>query len=122
MRLYTRWYVSVDGGLDAEAESVEVKYNGDPVPISTLAQDLAGFYITPKSATVNVKGFYPASGSRVDYVSFYLANKFVNVQLQNDAGERMIAQGMVSGPSISSSPNDPARIDISITVQSAPIA
>jgi len=122
MRLYTRWYVSVDGNLDAEAESVEIKYNGDPVPIATLTQNLAGFYIPPQHATVNVKGFYPASGSRVDYVAYYLANKFVNVQLQNDAGERMIAQGMINGPSISSSPNDPARIDISITVQSAPIA
>lgn len=116
MRFYARYYISIDGKLDGEAESVDVKYNGDPMPITTLVQDLAGFYIPPKNATVTVKGFIPASGDRVDYVSYFLDNNIVSVKVSTDAGETMIAQGMINGPSLSSSPADPSRIDVSMTV------
>ena len=81
MRFYARYYVSIEGKLDGEAESVDVKYNGDPMPISTLVQDLAGFYIPPKNATVSIKGFIPASGDRVDYVGYFLANSIVSVKV-----------------------------------------
>jgi hypothetical protein len=116
MRFYARYYISIDGKLDGEAESVDVKYNGDPMPITTLVQDLAGFYLPPKNATVTVKGFIPASGDRVDYVSYFLDNNIVSVKVSTDSGETMIAQGMINGPSLSSSPADPSRIDVSMTV------
>lgn len=122
MRFYARYYVSIDGKLDGEAESVDVKYNGDPMPISTLVQDLAGFYIPPKNATVSIKGFIPASGDRVDYVGSFLSNAIVSVKVSTDSGETMIAQGMINGPALSSSPADPSRLDVSMTVQASPFS
>lgn len=116
MRFYARYYISIDGKLDGEAESVDIKYNGDPMPITTLVQDLAGFYIPPKNATVSVKGFIPASGDRVDYVGYFLDNNIVSVKVATDSGETMVAQGMINGPSLTSSPTDPSRIDVSMTV------
>jgi hypothetical protein len=116
MRFYARYYISIDGKLDGEAESVDIKYNGDPMPITTLVQDLAGFYIPPKNATVSVKGFIPAGGDRVDYVGFFLDNNIVSVKVATDSGETMVAQGMINGPSLTSSPTDPSRIDVSMTV------
>jgi len=117
MRLFGRFYVSIDGVLEGQNDTLELKYVGDPVPIPTTVEDLAGFMIPTKHAVLTLKNFIPVSGQSVDYVRLYLTNKFVNVQISDDAGNRRTAQGMVNGPTLSSAPNDPSRMDVSITLQ-----
>jgi len=117
----SRFNVSVDGKLDAEAQDIEVKYNGDPVPIATMVKDLAGFYFPPKSATVTIKGFLPVGVPSVDYETLYLTNKFVDVLVFKDDGSKYIrAVGVVNAPSASSSLNESSRRDITLTVAASP--
>lgn len=112
-----RFYVSIDGKLDAEAQDIEVKYNGDGVPIATMVKDLAGFYFPPKSATITVKGYIPVGLASVDYESYFLSNKYVDVMVTKDDGSPYIrAVGIVNAPSASSSLTDASRRDITMTV------
>jgi hypothetical protein len=116
----SRFFVSVDGKLDAEAQDIDVKYNGDPVPLVTMTQDVAGYYYPPKSAVVSVKGVLMANAPSVDYADLFLTGKIVDVYVRDDNNKPYIrAAGVVNAPSFSSSMNDGSRFDISLHVQAS---
>ena len=118
LSLYDRGFIFVNGAVLGETGGGSIEYQGDPVPVATLLNDLAGFTPTPKSAMITVDSFVPAAGFEFDAVTKFLESTIVTMKLQfGGSGLKMTADGMVLAPSISFSATDSTKLTFKVHVQ-----
>lgn len=121
LAMYDKAYIFMDGALQGESSGGSIEYQGDPIPVQTFAKDLAGFTPVPKSATVNVESFVPIAGLAYNAIKKYLDNAFVTVKMQlGGSGQQMQADGMIAGPSISTSATDSTKFTFKVICEAKP--
>ncbi len=122
MRYFDRAFIFVDGKVIGEAQGGSIEYQGDPVAVATLTEDLAGFTPVPKAAMVTVDAFVPVDGlGSFDAVKAFLEGAFVQAMIQmGGSGLKMTTEGIVLAPSVSFSATDSTKLSFKIHCQAKP--
>lgn len=122
LQVYDRAFLYIGGQLAVEAESVEVEFQGDPLPVATIVKDFAGVTPTPKSVKVNVSEFVPTQGTNLDdAIKYFLATKKVQIAVQRGGSGKIIkAEGFLTAPKISSGASDHTKATYSILCEAKP--
>lgn len=117
-QIMDRLFAFKDGGLMGMADSIEIEYQGSPIPINTLAEDFVGVYPTPKMAVVTIDQFVSTDSADLDPTADWLATTKVTIKAQlGGSGKVMEADGFVDAPSIKSSPTDPTKRTFKVMVK-----
>lgn len=113
--LYDRIFFYRNGKLDMEAEAVNPGYQGDPLPVATIAKEFAGVTPTPKHLKLDIVNFIPVAGSNVaDVVNDFLQTKKVKVRIQfGGAGDIVNSEGYLTGPQMTSGAADHSKLNYS---------
>lgn len=120
-QIIDRAYAYANGMLLGMCDSAGVEYQGDPIPIETLALDFAGVYPPPKHAVLSFEAFVPTSGLEFDAIKMFLTTTEVQFKVQlGGSGKSITTSGFVAAPSISSSPTSPTKISFRALVDAKP--
>lgn len=122
LQVYDRAFLYLKGQLALEAESVEVEFVGDPIPVATIAKNFGGVTPVPISAKINVSEFVPVQGGNVkDVIKTFLKTGKVQVAIQlGGSGEIIKTEGFFTAPKISSGASDHTKATYSILCEAKP--
>jgi hypothetical protein len=122
LQVYDRAFLYLRGKLALEAESVEIEFMGDPLPVATIAKNFGGVTPTPTSAKINVSEFVPVQGGNVkDAIKAFLKTEKVQVAVQlGGSGEIIKTEGYFTAPKISSGAADHTKATYSILCEAKP--
>ncbi len=113
--IYDRIFFYRNGALAMEAEAVNPAYQGDPLPVATIAKDFAGVTPTPKSLKLDIVEFIPVAGSSVkDVVNIFLKTQKIKVRIQfGGSGEIVNSEGFLTGPQMTAGASDHSKLNYS---------
>lgn len=113
--IYDRIFFYLNGKLAVEAEAVNPGYQGDPLPVATIAKEFAGVTPTPKHLKLDIVEFIPVAGSSVkDVVNAFLQTKKVKARIQfGGSGEIVNSEGYLTGPQMTSGAADHSKLNYS---------
>lgn len=116
IQVYDRAFLYIKGQLALEAESVEVEFVGDPLPVATIVKNFGGVTPVPTSAKINVSEFVPVQGGNVkDAIKAFLKTEKVQVAVQlGGSGEIIKTEGYFTAPKVSSGAADHTKATYSI--------
>ncbi len=113
---YDRGFAFIDGALQGECDSVSIEWQGDPIPVDTLARDFAGTYQIPKHAIVTYESFVPATGIEFNPVAAWKNGTVVTSKVQLGGGLAMEGDGVVMAPSFTSTPSQPSKFTFKVMI------
>lgn len=121
--VYDRIYFYLNGKLAVEAEAVNPGYQGDPLPVATIAKEFAGVTPTPKHLKLDIVEFIPVAGSSVkDVVNAFLQTKKIKVRIQfGGAGDMVNSEGFLTGPQMTSGAADHSKLNYSFMGTANPV-
>jgi hypothetical protein len=116
LQIYDRLFFYFGGGLDVECEAVEVEYNGDPLPVSTIAKDFAGVTPVPKFTKFNITRFVATSDEGTDaIINAWIKTSKVKCGVQRGGSGKVIkTEGFVTAPKMSSGASDHSKQNYSL--------
>lgn len=116
MQYFDRIYAYANGIFLGKSESIDVTYEGDPIPVDTLGEDLAGATPSPKRMNISVGSFIPNAGFEFDAIKKWLTGEFITVKLQSGAsGLGLETKGWVNAPSLGVSTTDNSKLQFNMT-------
>jgi hypothetical protein len=121
--IYDRIFFYLNGKLAVEAEAVNPGYQGDPLPVATIAKDFAGVTPTPKSIKLDIVEFIPVNGSSVaDVVNAFLQTKKVKARIQFGGGGKIVnSEGYLTGPQMTAGASDHSKLNYSFLGTASPV-
>lgn len=122
--IYDRMFFYRNGALAMEADAVNADYQGDPLPVATIAKEFGGVTPVPKSLKLDIVEFIPVAGSSVkDVVNSFLKTKKLKVRIQfGGSGEIVNSEGYLTGPKMNSGAADHSKLNYSFIGTAAPVA
>lgn len=113
----------MNGALIGEADSANLEWIGDPMPVDSLAKDLLGFYPVPKHCLMTVEAFVIADGSGINPSEPFMGNEIVTIKGQfGGSGMSYEGDGMVQGPAVQSSPTNPSKWTFKVLAEAKPLS
>lgn len=121
--IYDRIYFYLNGKLAVEAEAVNPGYQGDPLPVATIAKEFAGVTPTPKHLKLDIVEFIPVAGSSVkDVVNAFLKTQKIKARIQfGGSGEIVNSEGFLTGPQMTAGAADHSKLNYSFIGTANPV-
>ena len=116
LQIYDRLFFYFGGGLDVEADALEVEFTGDPLPVSTLAKEFGGVTPVPKFMKLNITRFVATTDEGTDAViEAWRQTKKVRIGVQRGGSGKVIkTEGFITAPKISSGASDHSKMNYSV--------
>ena len=123
LALYDRYFVEVypdgfPGGLIADNAEVKLSADGQDMPVSTLALDLAGFTPGAKSLGISIKN-HLSFNPTVDFAAVKFSNVFSTIRLRTLSGRILTTRGFISSP-VATDSADGKNTDVDLTFTCSP--
>jgi hypothetical protein len=120
---YDRMFFYRGGKLAMEADAVNAGYQGDPLPVATIAKEFGGVTPVPKHLKLDIVEFIPVSGSSVaEVVNGFLQTRKFKVKIQfGGSGEIVTSEGYLTGPQMTSGASDHSKLNYSFMGTASPI-
>jgi hypothetical protein len=121
---YDRAFLYLQGNLAAEAESGTIAYQGDPLPVATIAKQFAGVTPVPQSVKIDSVEFVPVAGAGnlKPVLDSWRGTKKVKLRIQF-GGSGLIGtyEGFLGAPSVSYGAADHTKLTYSFMGDAATI-
>lgn len=116
LQIYDRLFFYFAGGLDVEAEAVEIEDTGDPLPVSTIAKEFGGVTPVPKFTKFNITRFVATQDEGTDAIrNAWLKTQKIKVGVQRGGSGKVIkTEGFVTAPKLSSGASDHSKQTYSV--------
>jgi hypothetical protein len=116
LQIYDRLFIFFDGGLDVEAEAVEVEDTGDPIPVATIAKEFGGVTPVPKLTKFNITRFIGTSDDMTDAIrNAWLKTKKVKMKVQRGGSGKLInTEGFCTAPKMNAGASDHSKMTYSV--------
>ncbi len=102
MSLYDQMYLFVDGGLAAEATTIDTEITSDVQQIMTLVKGFAGITPSPHVRTVSTENMVPVTGFEFDFEQSFLDSTEVTLLLQQGgSGKKASTVGYFTNVAVS---------------------
>lgn len=116
MALYDQVYAYIDGGLMAEAISINTALEGDNQPALTIVKGFAGITPSPKTRTISVESAVPSTGFEFDFEQAFLDSAEVEIVLQlGSNGKECTSRGYFTTVPVSAGVGQAATISFEFT-------
>lgn len=123
MALYDQAFIFIDGGLAAEATTVDTEITSDVQQVMTLAKGFAGITPSPHTRTVSVESMIPVSGFEFDYETAFLESQEVSIDIQlGGSGKKTSTLGYFTGVTVSAGVGRTATVSFEFVGTAAPFA
>jgi hypothetical protein len=99
--IFDRCFVFAKGKLIGMASGGSLEYQGDPIPVDTMAEEFAGVTPTPKHAVLSIESFVPQNGFELDVIQSWLDTEELSYKVQfGGSGKAATMTGFNMAPSI----------------------
>ncbi len=101
MAIFDRCFLFANGKVLGMASGGSVEYQGDPLPVDTIVEELAGVTPVPKHAIISAESFVPQSGFELDVVKKWMDTEEITFKVQfGGSGKAATFKGYLMAPSI----------------------
>lgn len=120
MAIFDRCFAFVNGAVLSMADGGTLEGQGDPLPVDTIMEELAGFTPVPKHMMLSGSMFVPPEGFEFDVFKEWAETNEVTFKLQfGGSGKFLVTKGCLDAPTLKWGAADHTKIDFKAKVKLA---
>lgn len=121
MAIFDRCFAFANGAVLGMSNGGTLEGQGDPIPVDTMVEELAGVTPVPKHFMLSVESFIPQSGFEFDAMKKWLDTEEVSFKVQfGGNGKAVTMKGYLMAPSLKWGAADHTMLSFRALVKAAP--
>jgi hypothetical protein len=121
MAIFDRAFAFANGAVLGMASGGSLEGQGDPLPVDTMVEELAGVTPVPKHFILSTDSFVPQTGLEFDAVKKWLDTEEVSWKVQfGGSGKAVTMKGYLQAPSLKWGAADHTMLSFKAICKAAP--
>lgn len=121
MQVFDRAFVFAKGSLLGMLSGGTLEGQGDPLPVDTMAEELAGVTPVPKHFVLSCDSFVPQTGFEFDAIDSWIKTEQLTYKVQfGGNGKAATFEGFNGAPSLKFGAADHTMISWKATIKAVP--